>query len=84
MSFQGQNRALVQRVVEDFNPGVTVLVLIWTVAFALRARLTRLGILNDIGDEALRSLVYVIPIMLIGWGILAVADRRYRLGLFRN
>ncbi len=85
MSFQSQdNRAFVERVVEDFNPGVTLLVLIWTVAFALRTRLTRLGMLNQIGDEALRSLVYVIPIMLVGWGILAAADRRYRLGLFRN
>jgi hypothetical protein len=34
-------------------------------------------------DNALKSLLLVIPIMLVGWGILTIVDRRYRLGLFR-
>jgi hypothetical protein len=38
--------------------------------------------LSALADEALLSLLFVVPIMLIAWGALVVADRRFKLGLF--
>jgi len=32
--------------------------------------------LTDIEDDALRSLIYVVPLMLVGWTALAIADKR--------
>jgi hypothetical protein len=77
-------RGLIARIVESYNPGVTLLVLLWTAAFAVRERLAQRGMLERTIDDALRSLLYVVPIMLVGWGVLILADRRFRLGLFRK
>ena len=74
----------VTRLIDSYNPGITLLVLLWTAAFGLHGWLAQRGRLEQIGDDALRSLLYVIPIMLVGWGALALADRRFRLGLFRR
>jgi len=38
--------------------------------------------LSELANEALLSLLFVVPIMLIAWGALVVADRRFKLGLF--
>ena len=73
----------VSRLIDHHNPGVTLLVVLWAAAFALRRRLIVAERLQEMGDNALKSLLFVIPIMLVGWGVLAVVDRRYRLGLFR-
>ena len=59
-----------------------MLVATWTGAFVIRSRLDQSGRLSDVGNEALLSLLFVVPIMLIGWGVLAVADRRFKLGIF--
>ena len=75
-------RGFVARIVESYNPGITLLVLLWAGAFGVRNWLTEHGQLEQIADDALRSLLYVIPIMLVGWGALVLADRRFRLGLF--
>lgn len=75
-------RGLITRIVERFNPGVTLLVLLWTAAFAVRERLEQRGMLERTADDALRSLLYVVPTMLVGWGVLILADRRFGLGLF--
>ena len=77
-------RGLIARIVESYNPGVTLLVLLWTAAFAVRERLAQRGMLERTADDALRSLLYVVPIMLVGWGVLVVADRRFGLGVFEK
>ena len=63
---------MLSKIINRYNPGVTMLGLIWVVAFALRQFLTERNLLSQTGDEALSSLLYVIPIMLVGWGLLAV------------
>jgi hypothetical protein len=73
---------LFARVIDAYNPGVTMLLVIWSAAFALRSWLTRHEMLTKVGDDALRSLLYVVPIMLIGWPVMAIADRAFKLGLF--
>lgn len=77
-------RGLIARVIDGYNPGVTMLVSIWAVGFAVRAWLLQRELLTQIADEALMSLLFVVPIMLVGWGVAAVADRRFKLGLFRS
>jgi hypothetical protein len=71
-----------ERFRDRYEAGVAFLVSTWTAAFVIRARLGQSGRLNEIGNEALLSLLFVVPIMLIGWGVLAVADQRYKLGIF--
>ena len=70
------------RLVDRYETGVALLVAVWTTGFVVRSRLAQAGRLSDIANEALSSLVLVIPIILVGWGVLAIADRRYDLGLF--
>ena len=72
------------RLADRPETGVAMLVGVWTFAFIVRSRLAQTGTLTDIADEALLSLLLVVPVMLIGWGLLAFADRRFRLGLFRS
>ena len=72
---QPASRTLVARVIETHNPGVTMLVAIWSTGFAVRTMLMRRCALTQIADEALLSLLLVVPLMLIGWGLLTVADR---------
>jgi hypothetical protein len=64
------------------SSGITMLVIVWTMSFGVRWWLSQNGKLTQILDEALLSMLLVVPIMLIGWGLLAVADRAFRLGLF--
>jgi hypothetical protein len=72
------------RLIDRHETGVALLVATWTAGFVVRSRLAETGRLSDVANEALLSLLLVIPIMLIGWGALAFADRRYKLGLFRS
>ena len=73
-----------QRLVDRHETGIAMLVAVWTAAFVLRSRLDASGRLTEMGNEALLSLLFVVPVMLLGWGALAVADRRYGLGIFRR
>jgi hypothetical protein len=66
-------RSVVARVIEIHNPGVTMLVAIWSAGFALRTVLIRREALTQIADEALLSLLLVVPLMLVGWGLMTVA-----------
>ena len=68
----------VQRVIQAYNPGVTFLVAIWVVGYAVRQYLDRRDMLNQTGDEALLSLIYVVPVMLVGWGLITLAQQRRR------
>jgi hypothetical protein len=73
----------ITKVVNRYEPSVALLVAVWTAAFLLRSRLAATERLSDTGNEALLSLIVVIPIMVLSWGVLAFADRRLGLGLFR-
>ncbi len=53
-----------------------MLVVVWTAAFVLRSRLAQFDRLSDVANEALLSLLFIVPIMLVGWAALAVIDRR--------
>ncbi len=74
-------RARFARLVDRYETSVVFLVVAWTVAFLVRSRLAQTDRLSDVVNEALLSLLFVVPIMLIAWGALAVADRRFKLGL---
>jgi hypothetical protein len=78
------SRARRLRIVDRYETGVALLVAAWTTAFVVRSKLAESGRLTDVGNEALLSLLFVVPVMLLGWGALALADRRYKLGLFRS
>lgn len=68
-------RGVVARVIDSFNPGVTMLVAIWSAGYATRTMLIRRGALTQIAEEALLSLLLVVPLMLIGWAVLTLVER---------
>lgn len=72
------------RVIDRHEPSIALLVAVWTAAFLLRSRLAATERLSDIGNEALLSFIVVVPVILLSWGVLALADRRLGLGLFRQ
>jgi hypothetical protein len=74
-------RARLSRLVDRYETSVVFLVMAWTVAFLVRSRLAQAERLTEVANEALLSLLFVVPIMLIAWGALAIADRRFKLGL---
>ena len=73
-------RSVLTRIIDGYNPGITMLLLIWVAGLSLRMWLDRVGMLTQVADEALRSLIYVVPIMLIGWAALSIA----KLGNFKK
>ncbi len=75
-------RARLARLVDRYETSVVFLVVAWTTAFLVRSRLAQAERLSELANEALLSLLLVVPIMLIAWGALVVADRRFKLGLF--
>ncbi|HEY2164457.1 MAG TPA: hypothetical protein VGH04_10720 [Gemmatimonadaceae bacterium] len=75
-------RVRLARLVDRYETSVAFLVVAWTAAFLVRSRLVQTERLNALANEALLSLLFVVPIMLIAWGALVVADRRFKLGLF--
>ncbi len=75
-------RARLTRLVDRHETGVAFLVVAWTAGFLVRSRLARIDRLSELADEALLSLLFVVPLMLIAWAALALADRRFNLGLW--
>lgn len=75
-------RARHARLVDRYELNVALLVATWTAGFVLRGRLAQTDRLTDVANEALLSLLYVVPILLLAWGALVAADRRFKLGLF--
>ena len=73
-----------ERLVDRYETGVAMLVATWTTAFVIRSRLEQSGRLSEIRNEALLSLLFAVPILLAGWGLLVAADRRYELGIFQT
>ena len=61
-------RARFARLVDRYETSVAFLVVAWTVAFLVRSRLAQTDRLSDVVNEALLSLLFVVPIMLIAWG----------------
>ncbi len=76
-------RARLARLADRHETGVAFLVVAWTAAFLVRSRLAQTERLTDVTNEALLSLLFVVPIMLTAWAALA-ADRRLKLGLFSS
>jgi hypothetical protein len=70
-----------RRLVDRYETSVAFLVVAWTAAFLVRSRLAQTERLSELANEALLSLLFVVPIMLTAWA-LVVADRRFKLGLF--
>jgi hypothetical protein len=77
-------RRPITKIIDRHEPSIALLVAVWTAAFLLRSRLAVMERLSDTGNEALLSVIVVIPVMLLSWGALAFADRRLGLGLFRS
>jgi hypothetical protein len=71
------------RLVDRPETGITLLVATWTAGFVARSRLEQSDRLSDFANEALLSLLFVVPIMLVGWGALALVDRWFKVGWFR-
>ena len=63
------------RFVDRYETSVGLLVVLWSSAFFVRARLIQSGRLSDSVNEALMSLLFVVPIMLLGWFCVMVAGR---------
>jgi hypothetical protein len=76
--------ALLARIIDRFNPGVTMLLAAWLAGLTLRNYFIERDRLSQTGYEALTSLIYVAPSMLLAWGVLVIADRYLNLGLFRR
>jgi hypothetical protein len=70
------------RLVDRYETGVAMLVAVWTAGFIARGRLAHTGQLGDVPNEALLSLLFVVPILLVAWGVLAAVDRWLQLGWF--
>ncbi|MGH7676881.1 MAG: hypothetical protein ACRENU_00360 [Gemmatimonadaceae bacterium] len=75
-------KGLFGRLIDHFNPGITLLMLVWVVGLTARRYLVERDQLSGIADRGLTSLAFVVPLMLIGWAVLAVADRYFELGIF--
>jgi hypothetical protein len=73
---------LFARLIDAYHPGITMLVLVWVVGVSARRYLALRNDLSLVGDEALTSLIYVVPIMLVGWGVHAISKHLFGLGLF--
>jgi hypothetical protein len=77
-------RARLARLVDRYETSVAFLVVAWTAAYLVRSRLAQAERLSEVANEALLSLLLVVPIMLVAWGALVAADRWLKLGLFSS
>ena len=77
-----QPPGLLSRLIDNFNPGITLLVLVWVVGLSARRYLVERDQLTGFADRGLTSLAFVVPLMLVGWAVLAVADHYFDLGVF--
>jgi hypothetical protein len=75
---------MITKLVDRYNPGITLLVLLWVAGFAVRQRLATTGSLGVLTNEAFLSLLYVIPVLLGGWATLSAADKFLGLGILRG
>ena len=75
-------RRLWTRLIDGFNPGITLLVLVWVVGLTARRYLLERGRLEGFAERGLTSLAFVVPLMLAGWAVLAAADHYLDLGIF--
>ena len=71
-------RSALSRLIHNFNPAVTLLVLVWVIGLSARRYLLERGELSGFAERGLTSLAFVVPLMLIGWGV----DRFFDLGVF--
>lgn len=72
------SRGLLSRLIDNYNPAITLLVLVWVVGLTARRYLLERGQLEGLAERGLTSLTFVVPLMLVGWAI----DRYFGLGVF--
>ena len=79
-----KSRGLLSRLIDSYNPGITLLMLVWVVGLSARRYLVERDQLpgGGLADRMLTSLAFVVPLMLVAWAVLAIADRRFKLGIF--
>ena len=75
---QSMIRAAFYKTIDAYNPGVTFLMTIWVIGISVRKYLADHEQLTQLRYEALTSLIYVVPVMLVGWAILTIFESRKR------
>ena len=68
-------RTALSKAIDAYNPGVTFLVIIWVAGLSLRKYLADHDQLTQLRYEALTSLIYVVPTMVVGWALMAWVER---------
>ena len=68
------------RLIDGFNPAITLLMLVWVVGLTARRYLLERELLVGFADRALTSLAFVVPLMLIGWAALEYLDKKFGTG----
>jgi hypothetical protein len=63
-----------QKLSDRAETGVALLVLVWCAALLARDYLARHEALTGLRNEALTSLLWVVPFMLLGWGLFALGE----------
>src|SRR5690348_7235693 len=75
VDMQPSVRTAFSKAIDAYNPGVTFLVTIWVAGLSLRKYLAYHDQLTQLRYEALTSLIYVVPAMLVGWALIAWIER---------
>ncbi len=78
----GHAPSLLSRLIDNYNPAITLLMVVWVVGLTARRYAVERGLLSGFAERGLTSLVFVVPLMLAGWALLAFLDRKYNLGVF--
>jgi hypothetical protein len=68
-------RTAFHKTIDAYNPGVTFLVTMWVAGISVRKYLADHEQLTQLRYEALTSLIYVVPVMLVGWAALSWLER---------
>ena len=68
-------QARFSHLIDAYNPGVTFLVTVWVAGISVRKYLADHELLTQLRYEALTSLIYVVPVMLVGWAALTLIER---------
>ena len=69
---------IASRALREYCREILFLVAVWSAAFQLRQILAASGQLTRVRHDALTSLLYVIPLMLVGWAAIALFERGRR------
>jgi hypothetical protein len=70
----------IARLIDGFNPAVTLLMAVWVIGLTARRYLLERELLVGFADRALTSLSFVVPLMLVGWAVLEYLDKKFGTG----